>query len=109
MRHHRARISFERYPVNQQRLRANWRAPRGEDGGAAREDRALLQGLVRCGHCGRRMQVGYSGKTRVPNDPCVRGNQLYGTGRWSVGGRRIEHVVLDEVFEALRRPGSKRR
>ena len=52
------------------------------------------------------MQVGYSGKTLVPNYSCVRGNQLYGTKRCqSVGGRRIERVVLDAVFEALRPAG----
>ena len=100
--HHPGYITFERYLANQQRLRANWRPPRGEGGGAAREGRALLQGLIRCGRCGRRMQVGYSGKTLVPNYSCVRGNQLYGTERCqSVGGRRIERVVLDAVFEAL--------
>ncbi|MGH2927117.1 MAG: recombinase family protein, partial [Solirubrobacteraceae bacterium] len=100
--HHPGYITFERYLSNQERLRANWRAPRGEGGGAAREGRALLQGLIRCGRCGRKMQVGYSGKTLVPNYSCVRGNQLYGTGRCqSVGGRRIEQVVLAAVFEAL--------
>ena len=100
--HHPGYITFERYLANQERLRANWRAPRGEGGGAAREGRALLQGLIRCGRCGRRMQVGYSGKTLVPNYSCVRGSQLYGTGRCqSVGGRRIERVVLDAVFQAL--------
>ena len=100
--HHPGYITFERYLANQERLRSNWRAPRGEGGGAAREGRALLQGLIRCGRCGRRMQVGYSGKTLVPNYSCVRGNQLYGTDRCqSVGGRRIERVVLDAVFEAL--------
>jgi len=104
--HHPGYITFERYLSNQDRLRANWRPPRGEGGGAAREGRALLQGLIRCGRCGRRMQVGYSGKTLVPNYACVRGNQLYGTGRCqSVGGRRIERVVLDAVFEALRPAG----
>jgi DNA invertase Pin-like site-specific DNA recombinase len=104
--HHPGYISFERYLANQQRLRANWRAPRGEGGGAAREGRALLQGLIRCGRCGRRMQVGYSGKTLVPNYSCVRGNQLYGTKRCqSVGGRRIERVVLDAMFEALQPAG----
>jgi len=101
--HHPGYITFERYLANQERLRANWRAPRGEGGGAAREGRALLQGLIRCGRCGRRMQVGYSGKTLVPDYSCVRGNQLYGTKRCqSVGGRRIEQVVLDSVFDALR-------
>ena len=65
-----------------------------------------MQGLIRCGRCGRRMQVGYSGKTLVPNYSCVRGNQLYGAKRCqSVGGRRIEQVVLDSVFEALRPAG----
>ena len=104
--HHPGYITFERYLANQQRLRANWRPPRGEGGGAAREGRALLQGLLRCGRCGRRMQVGYSGKTLVPNYSCVRGNQLYGTERCqSVGGRRIERVVLDAVFEALQPAG----
>ena len=104
--HHPGYISFERYLTNQERLRANWRPPRGEGGGAAREGRALLQGLIRCGRCGRRMQVGYSGKTLVPNYSCVRGNQLYGTKRCqSVGGRRIERVVLDAVFEALQPAG----
>jgi DNA invertase Pin-like site-specific DNA recombinase len=104
--HHPGYITFERYLSNQQRLRSNWRAPRGEGGGAAREGRALLQGLIRCGRCGRRMQVGYSGKTLVPNYSCVRGNQLYGTERCqSVGGRRIERVVLDAVFQALEPAG----
>jgi DNA invertase Pin-like site-specific DNA recombinase len=104
--HHAGYITFERYLANQQRLRSNWRPPRGEGGGAAREGRALLQGLIRCGRCGRVMQVGYSGKTLVPNYSCVRGNQLYGTKRCqSVGGRRIELVVLDSVFEALRPAG----
>ena len=106
--HHPGYITFERYLANQERLRANWRPPRGEGGGAAREGRALLQGLIRCGRCGRRMQVGYSGKTRVPNYSCVRGQQLYGTKRCqSVGGRRIEQVVLTAVFEALAPAGIK--
>jgi hypothetical protein len=104
--HHPGYISFERYLANQERLRANWRPPRGEGGGAAREGRALLQGLIRCGRCGRRMQVGYSGRTLVPNYSCVRGNQLYGTKRCqSVGGRRIEQVVLDQIFQALQPAG----
>src|SRR3954452_11650013 len=101
--HHPGYISFNQYLANQERLRANQRAPRGEGGGAARAGRALLQGLIRCGRCGRRMQVGYSGKTLVPHYRCVRANQLYGAKRCqSVGGRRIEQVVLDHVFQALR-------
>ena len=101
--HHPGYISFDAYLANQERLRANWRPPRGEGGGAAREGRALLQGLIRCGRCGRKMQVGYTGPSLVPRYACSRGSQLYGGERCqSVGGRRIEQVVLDALFEALR-------
>ncbi len=58
--HHPGYVSWEDYLANRKRLRANVR-PRGEGGGAAREGGALLQGLLRCGRCGRRMQVAYSG------------------------------------------------
>jgi DNA invertase Pin-like site-specific DNA recombinase len=101
--HHPGYISWDAYLANQHRLRANWRPPRGEGGGAAREGRALLQGLIRCGRCGRMMQVGYTGPSLVPRYACSRGSQLYGGERCqSVGGRRIEQVVLDALFEALR-------
>jgi DNA invertase Pin-like site-specific DNA recombinase len=101
--HHPGYISWDAYLANQQRLRANWRPPRGEGGGAAREGRALLQGLIRCGRCGRLMQVGYTGPSLVPRYACSRGSQLYGGERCqSVGGRRIEQVALDALFEALR-------
>ena len=59
--HHRGFISWETYEANTAALRANWRPPRGHGGGAPREGTALLQGLLRCGKCGRVMQTGYSG------------------------------------------------
>jgi len=101
--HHPGFIMLEQYEMNQARLRANWSAPRGAGGqGAAREGRALLQGLVRCGRCGRRMQVSYSGQSLSPRYCCVRGRAFYGTASCqSVGGRRVEQLVLDTVFRAL--------
>jgi hypothetical protein len=54
--HHPSFVSYETYQSNQQRLRANWRATRGEASGAVREGAAVLQGLVRRGRCGRKMQ-----------------------------------------------------
>ncbi|HVC07875.1 MAG TPA: recombinase family protein [Solirubrobacterales bacterium] len=100
--HHPGFITLERYEANQARLRANWSPPRGEGGGAAREGRALLQGLVRCGRCGRKMQVGYSGRSLSPRYCCTRARGMYGKASCqSVGGRRIERQVQDAVFEAL--------
>jgi hypothetical protein len=48
------------------RLAANRTMPGGEGGGAPREGSALLQGLLRCGVCGRMMRVGYAGRPPTP-------------------------------------------
>ena len=81
----------------------------GRAAARAREGRALLQGLIRCGRCGRRMQVGYSGKTLVPHYRASAASQLYGTERCqSVGGRRIEQVVLDPSSRRWRPAGDRR-
>ena len=68
--HHPGYVSWPEYLQTRERLRANVR-PRGEGGGAAREGAALLQGLARCGRCGRRMQVSYSGHRRHRPPLCV--------------------------------------
>lgn len=101
--HHPGYLSWQTYLANQDRLRANWRAPRGQGGGAVREGRALLQGLVVCGRCGRRMLVGYSGDGSVPRYLCAQGLRLYGSTRncQSVSGHRLDAVVVEEVFAVL--------
>lgn len=102
--HHPGFVSWERYEQIQERLRRNWRPPRGHGGGAAREGAALLQGLVRCGRCGRMMQVGYSGpKGNSPRYLCARARTLYGAEATcqSLGGRSLERRVLEEVFAVL--------
>ena len=102
--HHPGYISWETYEANTARLRANWRPPRGHGGGAPREGAALLQGLLRCGRCGRIMQTGYSGpKGNSPRYVCARAKQLYATERGccSIGGGRLEKTILAELFAVL--------
>ena len=102
--HHPGFIDWDTFEANTARLRANWRAPRGFGGGAPREGSALLQGRLRCGKCGRMMQTGYSGtKGNCPRYLCARAKQLYGgeRGCQSLGGRRLENRVLEEVFAVL--------
>ena len=90
--HHPGYVSWEEYLATRKRLRANVR-PRGEGGGAAREGGALLQGVLRCGRCGRRMQVAYSGKDgrRVRIRVCARASpardrdDLPNARRWQTG------------------------
>lgn len=102
--HHPGYITWETYEANTARLRGNWRRPREQAGGAVREGRALLQGLLRCGRCGRIMQTGYSGTTgNCPRYVCARAKQLYAGEHvcQSIGGRRLEHRILDEMFDVL--------
>jgi DNA invertase Pin-like site-specific DNA recombinase len=102
--HHPGYVGWERYEQIQDGLRANCRPPRGHGGGAVREGTAILQGRIRCGQCGRMMQVSYSGsKGDCPRYVCGRNKALYGgeRGCQSLGGRKLESRVLDEMFSVL--------
>jgi DNA invertase Pin-like site-specific DNA recombinase len=102
--HHPGFIDWATYEANTARLRQNWRAPHGSGGGAPREGAALLQGRLRCGKCSRLMQTGYSGtKGNCPRYLCARAKQLYGgeKGCQSLGGRRLENRILEEMFAVL--------
>ncbi len=101
--HHPGYVSWDDYLVTRARLRANVR-PRGEGGGAAGHGNALLQGLIRCGRCGRRMQVAYSGTTgNVPRYLCSAGHVIHATGRicGSLGGTRLDAAVADAFLDAV--------
>ncbi len=110
--HHPGYVSFEVFEANLARLAENSNAPKGEGAGAVREGSALLQGLLRCGRCGRMMRVGYSGRKPPPGSAspgvssryvCNLSEPYVGVGPTceSVGGRGIEAAVIDEVFAAL--------
>ena len=75
--HHPGYITWPQYQANQQVLAAN-AAARGENrkAGPPREGPALLQGLIICGICGRRMTVRYHSRndgTIVPDYVCQNG------------------------------------
>jgi DNA invertase Pin-like site-specific DNA recombinase len=102
--HHPGYIDWDTYLENQRRLAANARVVRGGAGGAPREGRALLQGLVRCGRCGRKMQVGYWGAAGLrPTYACTRAAKETGSNSacQQIGGRRVDQVVLDALFSVL--------
>lgn len=109
--HHPAYIPFEKYVQNQERIRSNEAmGPRTDDShqGAAREGRALLQGLVRCGQCGRRMVVNYGGASaaRTLQYRCLRARVLYlGPECQLVGGKRIEATVVEAFLQVTEAAG----
>lgn len=57
--HHPGYITWEMYEENHKQLQSN--RTNTEKSGPAREGIALLQGLILCGKCGRRMTVRYTG------------------------------------------------
>jgi DNA invertase Pin-like site-specific DNA recombinase len=110
--HHPGYITFEKYLRNQQRIDENEVMSRrhGEaQPGAAREGRALLQGLVRCGHCGRQMLVGYGGNQaqRTLQYRCRRTNAYGHRECQLVGGKRIEATVVETFLDVTAEAGAE--
>src|SRR5436309_1806914 len=71
-----AYITWERFCANLKRLdsnRTNKEAP-----GAPRESPALLKVLLRCGRCGQRMRVRYSGRKNTLCYACTSNTSSYG-------------------------------
>lgn len=107
LENHPGYISWEEFLHHQQLLEAN--SPMGEDaaGGAAKRGPALLSGLLRCGRCGRKLQVAYSGTTgRVPRYVCRGGRVDRGSSSClTIGGLRVDQAVTAAVLEALQPAG----
>jgi DNA invertase Pin-like site-specific DNA recombinase len=98
--HHDGYISWEAYERNLLRIDANRNGERRL--GAPREGTALLQGLVLCGICGRRMQLNYSSRTKLQRYICRAGQrQVGGRACQDFGGRRLEQRVAQLLLEAL--------
>ncbi len=69
--------------------------------GAVRRGELLLAGLLRCGHCGRKLYVGYGGK--AGRYYCRGALVNHGTERCiSFGGLRADHAVGSEVLRVLK-------
>ncbi len=108
-----AYISWQHYMDNQQTLAANWQTTRFADpanptrnGGSravpfstAGKGRALLQGMVVCGHCGRPMRVRYRDK---PAYVCDADKHQFNTPRCHyVPHRHVDHAVVAQFLQAV--------
>jgi DNA invertase Pin-like site-specific DNA recombinase len=103
---HPGYISWAQFEANQDRLAAN-AAAHGDDrrAGPPREGPALLQGLVVCGRCGKRMTVGYHTRcdsTPVPDYACQREGIATGTPPCqTMCGSGIDAAVAALVLDTL--------
>jgi DNA invertase Pin-like site-specific DNA recombinase len=96
-----AYISWERFEANQERLTANRNLPNTP--GAPRNGPALLAGLVRCGRCGRRMVVRYSGPKRRVSYTCTRGSADYAEPlcQGLSNARGLEELAAGQLLAAV--------
>ena len=101
--HHEGFIDWRTYEANQARLGANTRPGPHKIGGAVREGSALLQGLVSCGHCGRRLKTHYRGRNTTPGYHCAGKTIVEGRGCYclNVGGVQIDEAVARTFLAAL--------
>ncbi len=105
--HHQGFIDWETFEANQKRIKSNTHPRPHQAGGAVREGAALLQGLARCGRCGRALRVSYSGRNATPAYHCAGNTIANGRGEYClrVGGRQIDDAVAQAFIQALRPAG----
>ena len=101
--HHAAYLSWEEYVKNGERLHQNWNGE--ETRGVAREGNALLQGIVHCGICGRKMTVQNHARTenRSPTYIC---QSSFGSGEadticQSMSSRPVDGAIVEAFLESV--------
>lgn len=99
---HQGYISWEQFRRNQQQLDDN-RTWRSEDRrGVAREDAALLQGIVICGRCGRRMSAEYHNNRSTPFYVCNQAHsQLAARTCQTMSADNIDKAVANSFLAAV--------
>ena len=105
--HHRGYITWAEYEDNQRQIAENVTKYGEGRTGPARRGNALLGGLLRCGHCGRKLHVAYSGaQGDVPRYSCQGAHVNHGRPKCiSFGGLRPDDAVVDEVLRVLQPEG----
>jgi DNA invertase Pin-like site-specific DNA recombinase len=102
---HPAYVSWGEYLKIQEKIERNRNVPKFEVSQVVREGSALLQGLVRCGKCGRSMHVFYRGQRSGSSYPyyiCNTVSRSFGGGYCqSIGGRRVDRFVGETFLEAV--------
>jgi excisionase family DNA binding protein len=101
--HHEGYVSWQDYERNQRLIADNATRKSSMSRGALRRGEALLAGLLRCGHCGRKLRVSYCGNDGKAVRYHCRGSSLNHGGDRCIafGGLRIDHDVGIEVIERL--------
>ena len=101
--HHVGYIDWATYQENQRMTRRNsvhWEAD--ESTSAIRAGQGLLVGLLRCGHCGRKLHVRYWGGTGTNARYLCKGDYDDG-GQYCIGfgGAMVDRRLSEELLKAI--------
>ena len=95
-----AYITWDRFCANQDRLTSHQARP--DRPGAPRRGKSLLAGLLRCGRCGRRMAVRYSGAKGLHSYNCCQGTSSYAEPLCqSLSGPVLDDLVARRIIAAV--------
>lgn len=101
--HHDGYIDWSTYEHNQRVIADNTNMRGGMARGALRRGEALLAGLLRCAHCGRKLHVAYGGSDgSVARYHCKGAAINHGSQRCiSFGSLRVDRAIAAEVLVTL--------
>jgi len=101
--HHEGYIDWKEYEHNLKVISNNATRKGQAAQGPVRSGAALLAGLLRCGHCGRKLRVRYGQKRQAAYYACQRPSEEDGMHSpcINIGGRRLEQPVSEEILRIL--------
>ncbi len=101
--HHAGYLSWAEFERNQRLIADNANGMGVMARGAVRRGETLLAGMLRCGHCGRKLHVAHSGtKGTVGRYHCRGAHLNHGGARCiSFGSLRVDQAVGSEVLRRL--------
>ena len=103
---HEGYIEWREFRENLSMLEANGRGREPSADSAARKGTALLGGLLRCRHCGRKLFVGYGKNKQQPRYLCHGGRLSRGSASCqSLGGMGVDRAVTEVVLAAIQPAG----
>jgi hypothetical protein len=101
--HHAGYVSWDEYEANRKLITNSANMKGNRIRGAVKRGSSVLAGLLRCGHCGRKIHVAYSGtKGTVARYNCQGSMINQGGPRCiSFGAVRVDQRVSEEVLRQL--------
>ena len=99
--HHEGYIDWDSYRSNQELMAHNTNGRGSAVRGSVRSGSALLSGLLRCGHCGAKLCVGYPGPTSIRYQCPTRILSREHACCVMFGGLGADRMVAEQVLRCL--------